>query len=231
MRTILSLAVMIFFAACSPKVATTIYKSYGPVDNSAQVFLLGLEDAVPEHTELLGEISLAGKGATGTYEGVINKAKTEAQKIGGNAIKIMEHKAPSGKPGHQIRAQILKVADVSVIQQNDQPLGDVDYAIINVYRFNGVGPIINYDLHLGDMVICRVKNNYKTSVQVKKMGMNSLWAKTEAKDEIPVTIEPGREYYVKCSVVMGAFVGRPKLELIDPKIGKIEFASFNAKNQ
>ena len=61
--------------------------------------------------------------------------------------------------------------------------------------------------------------------------MNSLWAKTEAKDEIPVDVKPGREYYIKCSIVMGAFVGRPKLELIDPKIGKIEFESFNAKNQ
>lgn len=225
--------VMSLLMACSPKVATTVFKNYGPLDSSEQVFLLGLEDAVPESAEILGEVNLAGKGATGTYEGVINKAKTEAQKIGGNAVKITEHQAPalSGSSGHQIHAQILKVADVSKIQQDDQIIRDVDYAVINVYRFNGVGPIINYDLHLGDSVICRVKNNYKTSVQVKKTGMNSLWAKTEAKDEIPVDVKPGREYYIKCSIVMGAFVGRPKLELIDPKIGKIEFESFNAKNQ
>jgi hypothetical protein len=176
---------------------------------------------------------LSGKGATGTYEGVINKAKAEVQKIGGNAIKVTEHKAPSlsGGSGHQIRAQILKVADISAIQQDDKIISDVDYAVINVYRFNGVGPIINFDLHLGDSVICRVKNNFKTSIRVKKMGMNSIWAKTEAKDEIPIDVEPGREYYIKCSIVMGAFVGRPKLEMIDPKIGKIEFESFNAKNQ
>ena len=172
MKTISLLMIMSLFVACSPKVATTVFKNYGPLDSSEQVFLLGLEDAVPESTEILGEINLAGKGATGTYEGVINKAKAEAQKIGGNAIKITEHKAPSlsGSSGHQIHAQILKVADVSKIQQDDQIIRDVDYAVINVYRFNGVGPIINYDLHLGDTVICRVKNNYKTSVQVKKMG-------------------------------------------------------------
>lgn len=231
MRTVLLAAVATLSVACSPKVATTIYKSYEPQSSSSKVFLLDQEDPVPASSEILGEFSFAGKAATGTYEGVIGKVNAEAQKIGGNAIKITGHQGPEGKSGHQIKGQILKVEDTSVIQPKDDLIGDVDYAVINVYRFNGVGPLISYDLHLGDTVICRVKNNYKTSVQIRKTGMNSIWAKTETKDEIPVTIEAGRQYYVKCSLVMGAFVGRPKLELIDPKIGKTEFRFFNAKNQ
>jgi hypothetical protein len=50
-----------------------------------------------------------------------------------------------------------------------------------------------------------------------------LWAKTETREEIPINIELGREYYVRCSVRMGAFVGRPQLELVDPQFGKYEF--------
>lgn len=100
-----------------------------------------------------------------------------------------------------------------------------------MYRFSGVGPAVSYDLHLGDEVVCRVKNNFKKSIQIKTTGAVTIWAKTEAKSEIPVTIEPGHTYYVRCSVTMGAFVGHPLLELVDYQTGKSEFETFNAKNQ
>jgi hypothetical protein len=38
-------------------------------------------------------------------------------------------------------------------------------------------------------------------------------------------------YYLKCGVKMGAFVGRPKIELVNNKAGKLEFESLKAKNQ
>jgi len=36
---------------------------------------------------------------------------------------------------------------------------------------------------------------------------------------------------LRCGISMGAFVGRPRLELIDSKTGKAEFESFKAKNK
>ena len=91
--------------------------------------------------------------------------------------------------------------------------------------------MVGYDLHLGDSTICRVKNNFKTTLHIKKEGLNTLWAKTEAKSEVSIDVKMGKTYYLRCGITMGAFVGRPKLALIDSKTGRPEFQSFKAKNQ
>jgi hypothetical protein len=65
------------------------------------------------------------------------------------------------------------------------------------------------------------------TVKVNKDGLNSIWAKTEAKEEIPINIKFGQEYYIRCGITMGAFVGQPKIELVDNRSGEIEFNSIN----
>jgi len=77
-------------------------------------------------------------------------------------------------------------------------------------------------LHLDDEVVFRVKNNSKTTIRVTSEGPKTLWAKTEKRIELPVDIRFGREYYIRCGVGMGAFVGRPKLEFVDNYEGKAQ---------
>jgi hypothetical protein len=76
-----------------------------------------------------------------------------------------------------------------------------------------------------------VRNNFKTTLHITKEGLNTLWAKTEAKSEVPINVKKGRTYYLRCGISMGAFVGHPKLELMDNREGKLEFESFKAKNK
>jgi hypothetical protein len=83
--------------------------------------------------------------------------------------------------------------------------------------------LIGYDVHLGDSVLWRARANTKQTLRVYKDGLNTLWGSTEAKSEIPVNIKPGREYYVRCQMVPGILIGRPKIELIDEEGGKMEF--------
>jgi hypothetical protein len=223
--------------SCSPKVTSSLIKKYEPLDFTENVTVLGLEEEVPAEAELLGEIKIGDSGFTTkcTYEDVIAKAKLEAMKIGGNVLKITEHKTPSsmGSSCHRIMAKILKMNDLSKLKaaQEDEIISNADYAILNIYRYGGVGALIGYDFYLGNDLLVRVVNNFKTSIKVTKTGLNSVWAKTEAKDELPIDIEKGHQYYIRCSVRMGAFVGRPKLELVDRKTGKAEFESFQAKHQ
>jgi hypothetical protein len=99
-----------------------------------------------------------------------------------------------------------------------------DCALLHIYRPGSMmGAAIGYDLYMNEWVMCHIKNKVKTTIKVTTPGSYTLWAKTEAREEIPVNIELGREYYVRCSVSMGAFVGRPQLELVDPQFGKYEF--------
>lgn len=231
------IAALFVLSSCSPKISTNLSKSYPSLDYKQEVAVIDLDQAEPAGSEVLGQVKIGDSGFSTNcgYEVVIEKAKLEARKAGGNAIKIIEHQQPSafGSSCHRITAKILKVdhVDQFLVEEEEPVIAGADYAVINVYRYSGAGPIITYDVHLGDSVVCRVKNNYKTSVKVKQDGLNTLWAKTESKSEVPVDIKIGHQYYLRCSIVMGAFVGRPKLELVDWKTGKAEFESFKAKNQ
>ena len=237
LHLLITLAALIFFGSCNPKITTSLSKSYAPLDYREEVVVIGLNQPEPDDAETLGQVKIGDTGFSTNcdYNVVIDKAKLEARKAGGNAIKITEHKPPTamGSFCHRITANILKVKDIEVYlsEEEEEVLLDIDYAILNVYRYSGAGAIVSYDLFLGDSVICRVQNNYKTTLHITKDGLNTLWARTESKDEIPIDIKIGQTYYLRCGIAMGAFVGRPKLELIDKKTGKAEFESFNAKNQ
>lgn len=234
---LLILTLLIALNSCNPKISTSLSKSYPPLDYKQDVVVISLYQQVPDNSEVLGQVKIGDSGFTTNcgYEAVIGKAKLEARKAGGNAIKIIKHTPPSlmGSSCHRITAKILKVEDVEnlKVEEEEEINSDIDYAILNVYRYGGVGSFVGYDLYLGDSVICRVRNNFKTTIHIKKDGLNSLWAKTEAKSEVPINIKIGKDYYLRCGITMGVFVGHPKLDLIDRKTGKAEFESFKAKHQ
>lgn len=237
LTSLLFITALLFLNSCSPKISTSLSKKYPALDYKQAVLVIGLNQTEPDDAEVLGKVKIGDGGFTTdcSYETVIDKAKMEARKIGGNAIKIIEHKPPTamGSSCHRITAKILRIENIDnyMTKVEDKVLLDVDYAILHVYRYSGTGSLIAYDLNLGDSVICRVKNNFKTTLHIKKDGLNMLWARTEAKAEIPIDIKMGKTYYLRCGIAMGAFVGRPKLELIDSRTGKPEFESFKAKHQ
>jgi len=102
-----------------------------------------------------------------------------------------------------------------------------DYALLHVYRKGRVGgSAINYDLHVDRRVICRVKNKWYEPIKIDKEGEITLWAQTEARTELPITVEFGQEYYIRCGLDFGVVVGRPYLELVDEETGELEIASI-----
>lgn len=231
------LLMLIVLCSCNPKVSTSLSRWYAPLEYDQEVVVFGLNQEVPDSAQVLGQVKVGDTGFSTNcgYDVVIDKAKLEARKVGGNAIKIIEHNPPTalGSNCHRITANILKVQHIEDYQfeEEEEALLDVDYAILNVYRYSGAGALVGYDLHLGDSVICRVKNNYKTTIHVKNEGLNTLWAQTEVKAEVPIDIKYGKTYYLRCGITFGAFVGHPKIELVDSKTGNSEFESFNAKNK
>ncbi|GHT10226.1 hypothetical protein FACS189426_10090 [Bacteroidia bacterium] len=106
---------------------------------------------------------------------------------------------------------------------------DADYALLHIYRSGLIGAAVGYDLYIGDALICHVKNKMKETVKIDQEGLNTLWAKTESKTELPINIQFGHEYYIKCSVKMGVVVGRPKLEIVDNKKGRSEYSAIKEK--
>ena len=229
----LVIGVGFLFGACSPRITTQLSKSYSPLDYKQDIKVLGLSDPVPGKTEDLGVVKIEDTGFSTNcaYEVVVDAAKTEARRVGGNAIKIIDHVPPSvmGSSCHNIIAKILLVPDFNALPEmskEDSILSKADYALVHLYRLSGPGFLIGYDIHLGDSVICRAKDNWRTTLRIRKDGLNTIWARTETMEELPVNLKLGKEYYVRCSITMGAFVGRPKLNLVSNELGKIEIQSI-----
>jgi hypothetical protein len=224
--------IIIMISSCSPKISTSIYKQYAVLDYRETVLIFGLEDPEPADAEQIGVVKIGDTGFTAdcSLETVLERAKAEARKIGGNGLKITKHDPPSmwGSSCHRITATILKIDNTenyTLPATAFDDSEDADYAILYVYRPGGPGGLINYDLHLGDSVICRVLNNWKDTIIINKDGLNTLWARTEAKFELPINIRFGNEYYIRCLIGGGMFVGRPVLEIVDNQIGRFEFQS------
>lgn len=234
---LLLITVMIFFGSCNPRISTNLIKTYPPVDYKQEIIVLGLNEPMPENAEVLGEVKTGDSGFSTNcgYDVVIDKAKLEARKAGGNGIKIVEHKPPTalGSSCHRITAKILKIENTEtyISKAEEEILHDADYAILNIYRYSGAGALLSYDLFLGDSLLCKVKQNQKTTLYIRKDGLNTIWAETEVKTEVPINVKLGKTYYLRCGISMGLFVGRPVLELVDYKTGKLEFEAFKTKNK
>lgn len=239
-RLLLIGLISISFVDCSPKVRTKLTKTYPALNYKEEVIVIGLAEETPPTAIEIGTTKIGDTGFSTNckWAVVIEKAKIEARKAGGNVLKIIKHLPPntieSVSTCDRITAKILKIQDsVELSKIKDRKIALVDstwnFAKLYVYRPSGAGFLLGYDLYLGDSVICRVKNKSKQEIKIKKKGMNSLWAKTEAKSEIPIDIEFGREYFLRCTMGMGIMIGRPKLQLIDGMQGRYEYNSIKEK--
>ncbi len=235
MRTTATCLILGLFliSACSPKISSKLTNSSKLLDYDMPVIVLGLDAEVPKAAILVGSLKIGDSGFSTdcSYETVIDAAKLEARKAGGNVVKITKHRTPDFlSTCHRITAQIYRVDEIEQFLPKEEIIPDADYALLHVYRFANA-PLVNYNLRLGDSVICRVSSHSAITVKLPQRGSYTLRAKTETTAEQAITIEHGRHYYLRCGIGMGAFVGRPKLELVDYHTGKQEFESIATNNE
>jgi len=112
---------LIVLISCNPKISVQINKSYPVLDYKKEVMVIGLKQKIPEGSEEIGFVKVEDTGFTMdcSYEIMVDKAKLEARKIGGNAIKITKHLKPSAKSScHQIEAKILYLENLNNVDKN-----------------------------------------------------------------------------------------------------------------
>ena len=90
--------------------------------------------------------------------------------------------------------------------------------MLYVYRPSSfIGGAVYYDVHDGaqkDKVLGTIVSGSVIASELKP-GTHEIWAKTEAKVGVPVSIRSGTTQCVKAGVGMGLFIGRPELQKID----------------
>jgi len=240
-KTTLALAIAVLstaFTGCSPKAGSTVTdNSLTPLNENAAVLVLDVNKPLPDGCRPIGKLTADVGGAECRYSTVIANARTQARKMGGNIVKITKYWEPSvGNPCYKVKADVFYSAGAGQLVAADQARKDSlhlakfgehpDYAILYAYRPSGPGVLIGFNLHLGDSVIARMKNNSKYEIRLYKEGPTTLWASTESKSTIPLTVKFGEEYYLKCTLQMGVVVGEPHLGLIAKGPGEVTYESI-----
>lgn len=226
----------IVLSGCSPKIISSITSAHTPLANDAEVLLLEMDAPMPDNAEVLGQIKIGDTGFTtknGNYAAVLNIAKDVARKAGGNVVKITEHKSPDMLSSmHRIKADILRVEDLSVLSDDSSDLvvsAHPDYAVIYFYRETGAGAFVGYDVYVGDTKVYRSRPNTSAEVKLYEEGDIEVWAKTEAKEVLPLTVKKGCDYYIRTSVSAGIVIGHPRIEIMSSEDGREEYESVKDK--
>lgn len=220
--------------SCGPaaRVLSSV-NTYPPLPENTPVMVLDLDEQAPADGAFVGalEVGDSGFSVDCDYQTVVRKAGEQARAMGGNLIKITEHKKPNFFSAcHRIRASVYLMAedgpylpmmhDVTI----DETLYEEGCAILYFYRErNSAGSLVGYNVWIGDDLVWRASNNRREWVKVKAVGKTEIRAKTESERTLEIDIQPGRHYYIRCGVDTGVMVGRPNLELVDESTGKFEF--------
>ena len=234
MKTRILLLVGLLLAGCSPKITTNLAETRAPLAEDALIVVLGLDDVVPAEAEYLGKIKIGDSGLTKTGEGTLEKvlalAKEQARLAGANVVKLTDSKAPDvWSSVNRIEANIFYMSDISAFDPGPDHVINPehpDYAIVYFYRSSFEGPLVTYDVYVGETKVFASKVGAKAQVKVFDPGVIEIWAKTESKSSVSIEVEAGGEYYVRCGVSVGFFVGHPSFDLVPASVGNIEYKSL-----
>lgn len=92
-----------------------------------------------------------------------------------------------------------------------------------VYRPpNLMGALINYTLMLNDSAVMKVKFRSYKIIELDAAGVYKISAKTEDEKAIQVNLEANKVYFLRCTVGLGLFLGRPKFKFVDASRGQSE---------
>ncbi|MFX1706709.1 hypothetical protein PV783_22255 [Chitinophaga sp. CC14] len=205
------------------------------------VLIINKEDVLPDGARKIGKIKVTDgvfKVDCG-YEQTLEQAKSQAIKAGGNIIKIREIKPPDVfNSCYRLSGEVYYHPDIAGVMTGRIKAFDsmmrillpetVTYALLYVYRPD-MGSSIPYNVFLDDSIICRIRNSSRYLIKVNKAGLARISARTESRDEVSINIQPGKAYFVKCSIAPGGFIGRPKLSIIEAYEGFQEFNSVKEK--
>lgn len=238
-RLFYTVIALLFFIPAKASLITAI------LDSTNDIAVYNPKDAIPTDAKIIDDFKIGDNGFTTDcqYERVLEKAKEKAKKAGGNAIQLIEVKAPDmWSSCYRIKGNVLqiqandlseKLASSHSILEDDEAAGTdstSNYATLYLYRpKSSAGFAVSYTINLDDSAICRITNNSKFEIKIYNPGAHKIWAKTEAKAIVPIDVKLGKSYYIKCGVQMGFWVGQPQLTLVYPSQGKAEYELVKGK--
>lgn len=217
------IAIVCLLVSCSPKVSSNM--SVVPSRNATSdfVYIIDPSDEVLEDSNHIGTISITPRFLTttrkGSFDKILETAKSHAMKMGGNAIVIVQHTYPDYyKSTHSIKADVFRLPEAyKPIKENG--LKHPEYASVWFFRYPWM-PGCTYNVYLGNELVYWSSANTKTEVKILEAGEYVVWAKGEKKVSISIKVEKGHDYYIETNISSGILSPNPALFLVSDYAGK-----------
>ena len=230
---ILCACTIVILSACSPRIVDNIHFYKQPLQPSDEVVVMEKNMAPPFGAQKLGSVKFADSGVTsasnGTYEKALTTLKARARFAGGNIVHITSHRKPGWFSNiHRVEADIYYIDDLSLYKQEVVGITPhPEYSALHFYRTStGGGALVNYEVYVNDTKVYICKSNSKAHVKIFEPCEVTIWAKTETRSEIKLKVKPGDDFFIECSVGLGAFIGRPVLTLVDSVVAINSFENL-----
>lgn len=101
----------VLLCSCSPRANSALLTRYQPLPFDEEVEVLEIDELRPKNVETLGIVLIRDTGFSVkcNYETVLEKAKLEARKVGGNILHLTKHQKPDfWSTCHRIDAVVLR---------------------------------------------------------------------------------------------------------------------------
>ncbi len=237
--------------ACKPMLQTTLAPGIQPsvLKADAEVYVYATSDTLPVNITKIGNTSIIADDYKQKCDlrTLLEQVKGEARRLGANIVHITQLNVPGNRNFcHRLKTTLYTSVQDSIskhykiLKVNSNTALDKQYALLHIYRFDGPSSWLRYNLKLGDTTLCRVKNNFKTSLKLYKEGSNLITI-NKRKRGLPIDIVFGKEYYLRCTVNDNSSIGigvnsmgitvatNPSVDFISNTIGALEFEAFKAK--
>ena len=123
---------------------------------------------------------------------------------------------------------LVGTTKVCYSQALDTTVDSTRYATIYIYRpFTFSSVLLGFGIREGERKLFKLWNGAAHEVKIYKSGPLLLSAKSiERKFKLPIDIELGKSYYVKCKPGISYISANPKLLLVDAEAGKQEYQAI-----
>lgn len=215
--------IMLLVYSCAPRVITHVSVSKYTGQHSDGFTILDNIIDLPSGSVKLGDLSITErpfqKAARGSYDEVLDLARSEVGKMGGNAMYIISHIPPStDHPTHCITADVYRIPDLRLILKEEGPTHP-DYASIWLYK-NSFYPEFTYDVFIDDEWVYLAASDTMTEIRFYESGTHTVWAKIERTSALTIQVDLGKDYYVETSIRNGILSFNPKLLQVSTYAGK-----------
>ena len=144
LKLLVGIVILTLFTSCASTIRTTQNANYQATPSSVPIVVYGLNENPPANAQNIGTIKIGDSGFSVDcgWNKVLEKAKNESRKIGGNAIKLISVNEPDySSTCYRLTAYVLRSPEKKYLAQNEVNTGFTESELKSEWTSKGADEI------------------------------------------------------------------------------------------